>query len=397
MAKVNLDLVKCLIICNDQSSARNIKTVIFKAGINSHNLWMDDDPNYCLDILKRESIELVIVNWLDDPQVKENILRIIYAASALNPYKILFIVQQLDHIDKKYVKKFPLLEYVTVPYDARVLIKLVRALMNSQSTNVEAVLGHIEFHLQTENYAAAIAVAEDFIKANPRDASGPFYLGKACAAKGETVQATRLFEQALALDSEHILVKEKLAELYLVQGQNSKAEAILLNLPVFGDQEVKRNIALGKIFMAKGDLASAKQFLAEALAADAGSPDVEEFHGMYYFQTGDIEKAKALFGEHGTESNKLAKNFNNMAINHIKKGQFATGIKVYQNAIRVMPDQSKHHLLYFNIGMALLRCKKGQQAAQYFEKALQFDPDYEKAKKYLQQIRERSGPKPQPS
>ncbi len=380
------DFKKALIMSNDHSSAKSLKHIVLRSGIDESNLWMDDDPNYFMDIVEKEKITLIVIDWHNEPKVKEKIYQLLAEADVVYNFKVFILVKDLENVDKKYLKRFSVVSYMKIPYDTRALSRQLHDILTTTATSDMEVFSHIVFHMEQDHLEEAKELCVDFIKANEYKPAGPFFLGKVLVKMKRQQEAINQFKKAIKMDPNYVAAKESLAQVYIDMAQPEQARMLLKDLPVFGEKATAKNVKMGQICLAQGNLHEAKKYLEEALANDAGAPEVAEFHGLIAFQGGDVAKAKTLL-KNSSHTKSLASHFNKLAISHIKSQRFEEGIKVYKDAMEVMPDKSKHHLLYFNIGMAYLRWKKPFDAEGNFIKALDLNPKYEKAKEYIEKIK----------
>jgi len=375
---------KALIISNQHSEAKIVKECMVRFGIDPHNIWVDNDPDYFMDILSYEEIKYIVIDWQEDDAIKEKILNLIAEMDIVNQYRIIIMDRDKTDLDIKFLEKLTVAEFLDSPCSPKIFKIVMKELADIQPEMDNEIFKHLDFHLEMQDYEDASKVCHKFIEKYPNNEVGAIYMGKIYLAWGKTDKAISMLNKALRINSENTEAKELLGSAYMEKDDHRMASIYLKDLSFFGQKDADRLINMSKISLAKGDTEEAEKYLKDA-SAISSSGNVEELEGLVKFQKGDIEGAKKCL-QKSEEGTALARYFNKLAIQKIRIKQYKKGIKIYSDALRVMPDKDKHHVLYFNIGMAYLRWHKEDHAQKYFEKVLSINPKHSKAQHYLNEI-----------
>ena len=78
--------------------------------------------------------------------------------------------------------------------------------------------------------------------------------------------------------------------------------------------------------------------------------------------------------------------FNNAAVVAVKAGKFKEAIKLYETALKSLKTDKLKHIIYYNLGLSHRRDGNIPEATKMMKRAIKYKPDYEKAKKQLEQL-----------
>jgi len=126
---------------------------------------------------------------------------------------------------------------------------------------------------------------------------------------------------------------------------------------------------MGRVYKLMGDLVKAEEYM--RLAAEI------------YMDTDKIGAAEEVLHEileSGTNSLNV---FNTLGVLYRKKGDPQSALSHYKKALKVHPDEP---YIYYNIGRLHLDMKETEKAKEFFQKALEKDPDFEEAKQVIKAI-----------
>ena len=191
-------------------------------------------------------------------------------------------------------------------------------------------------------------------------------------------KAQKCLDDALRSSPENSKALQIQARLYSRQGKHEEAIKLLEGLVDRSPKNLTNRIKLGSAYVDADRLEDAKRMFNGVLDRDPGSQDCKDGLAMVAFKEGDLGLAEQLIAE--TENgNELARVFNNMAISQVAKGEFDYGIVTYQNAMKLLADKARLHLLHYNLGLALR--KKGDLTESLVALARSYtaDPSFEKA------------------
>jgi Tfp pilus assembly protein PilF/DNA-binding NarL/FixJ family response regulator len=197
--------------------------------------------------------------------------------------------------------------------------------------------------------------------------------------KGELDEAERLASALIRENPQDVRAMNLLSRVYLKQKRFDRATQILSQADFLSPQNPERLVMIGDLFYEKGEVDLAETKYEDALDIDPDSKAAHNGLGMVHFSRGDAEKALECFRRCLSED-ETASFFNNAAVLAIKSKKTLEALKLYETALRSLQTGKLAHLIFFNIALAFLRIDEKQQAIKSLETALQYDPQYQKAR-----------------
>lgn len=168
------------------------------------------------------------------------------------------------------------------------------------------------------------------------------------------------------------------AKLLSRQGKHAEAILILEKMVSNSPKNLGTKVSLGTAYMEGQRLDDAKRIFDEVIGIDGGNQDCKDQLATIAVQEGNFGLAEQLIAE--TENgNELARAFNNLAISQVAKGDFDKGVTTYSNAMRMLADKARLHLLHYNLGLAYRKKGSLEESFQEFSKSYLAEPTYEKA------------------
>lgn len=258
-------------------------------------------------------------------------------------------------------------------------------------TELAAAYGEMgKLFVAAEYLDAAEACFVNARQLDSADMRWPYFLGHVYRLRNVPDKAAPLFEQALALQPNHVPSLVWLAEMHLAQNEPEKAEPLLLKAQSLEPDGGAVLYGLGRVALAKQDHAQAVKRLEGALAA---SPKATRIHyplAMAYRGLGDRKKAEEhlrLRGEGEAPPNdpligELAGLLQNSAAYELRGGEainerrWSEAVTNLRKAIELSPDNAFTRL---NLGTSLYMLGDSPGALEQFQAAVRLSPDLAKA------------------
>jgi tetratricopeptide (TPR) repeat protein len=138
-------------------------------------------------------------------------------------------------------------------------------------------------------------ILTELASTHPSSASVRTQLGVVLALKGERAAAIRQFEEALALDPDHLEATSELISLDLTERQFGRATGRALARVARTPRDSEALLLAGKTYRATGDAESAEQFMRRAIDADSGNLGAYESLGSLYLAARRLPEAQTEF------------------------------------------------------------------------------------------------------
>lgn len=242
-----------------------------------------------------------------------------------------------------------------------------------------------------EAKAKAVDLLEKAVATQPTNALPVQKIGDAFLALGESEKAAKVYLQLLEdfpeLQSFRDVIREKLANIYLQNKDKKAAEEQLLAIVKDNPRRYPQAYYfLGALAMDQKEFIKAAEYFRRATVANP------EFEQAYYelaaaqmsmddtaeaLRTLDLTRKKfspSFFSEYLTARAYARQKDYKAAIQHL------TTAEVIASAT---DSRRLNHLFYYEMGATYERNKDFEQAARYFERALQLQPDFAEVMNYL--------------
>jgi tetratricopeptide (TPR) repeat protein len=255
-----------------------------------------------------------------------------------------------------------------IPEDAKELSKLIDA----NPENAENYYLRARVYFNQKYLDRALADIEDAIRYNPQFPLYYFYKGKILYAMNRTLEASKAYEQAIALDGKYEEAQMRLAELYFVTKEHEKSVNLLNTV----------------------------------IAANPQNPDAQFFKAMNQKETGDTARAVASFQKaldldptyydaavqlgllFASKKDRLALEYFNAALRiqpkseevYFARAYFYQLQKEYKKALmdyrKVIDINPSSYTAYYNVGVINFDAVKMDEALRSFDICVRMNPDY---------------------
>jgi tetratricopeptide (TPR) repeat protein len=317
--------------------------------------------------------------------------------------------------------------------------KMTAALASGSETAAARAAAYGEMgklFIATEFYEAAERALQNAAALAPADMRWPYYRGHVARLSNDPARAAGLFEQALALQPDHVPSLVWLAEMHLAQSQAARAKPLLLRARSLEPREAAVMYGLGRVALEERDFAAAVKELEAALEAVPSATRVQYPLAMAYRGLGNTAQAEAhlklrgettlppadgLMGEIGgllrnaaayetrgaqaidarrwpdavrelRQAVAIAPNNGftrlNLGTALYMTGDSGAALEQYQAAVRLQPGLAKAH---FAIGTVLETRRQDRDAIEAFTAAVRADPGYVEAHFSLANALRRTG------
>jgi tetratricopeptide (TPR) repeat protein len=173
--------------------------------------------------------------------------------------------------------------------------RLLDSVLAKEPNNSQVIVLKGEWLLSEKKLDEALAQAQKAVKASPRFAPAHYLLGTALAARNDTTNALKAFNDVLAINPRAFLAQLALAEMNLSLGRLDVALD-------FAEQAVKTEprsgaarFILAKALFANGALERAQTELQLVADAGPGFPAVQSLMGQIRMRRGDADPARRAF------------------------------------------------------------------------------------------------------
>jgi tetratricopeptide (TPR) repeat protein len=334
-----------------------------------------------IDQAKATKFDFFVASWDLEPMSGMVLMQNLKEMHRYKHVPYLLFSELLGEEDLGLANDFGISNWIIKPFEKDKILEKLRGML-AQESNLDSTqksLRKIEDWIQEGKVNEALKLLTPLF-----DKKGPHLLraytlnGDLWSRTEKVDKAETSYKNALKIDENCGPAMTGLGKLYIRLKRFDEGLSLLEKLHEKSPRNLMRMVNLGGAYLENGDEARAEGMFKKIQSLDGDNADAKAGSGKIEFGRGNFDNAARLFRESG-KGEELASYFNTMAISRVSKGAFDEGVQVYRNAMKVLPDRSKYHLLEFNIGLALRKARKLGEATDAFARSLRENPAYEKA------------------
>jgi Tfp pilus assembly protein PilF len=230
-----------------------------------------------------------------------------------------------------------------------------------------------DFLVARSQAAHAMTLVQQYVSANPNDASGHQILGTQYFGAKNYSAAQAEFERAIQLDPNNMQAYLRLGKVFEVTGQSDTEIAQYQKALKLQPKLAPLATMVGNLYLEKGDFETARKYYDQALSADPNFPiananmawvDAQEDKNLDV-ALGMAQKAKSLMPEVPSITDTLGWVM-------YKRGSYSSAVPLLQECVQKSPDSPKFR---FHLGMSLLAAGQKARGKEQLETALRMNLD----------------------
>jgi tetratricopeptide (TPR) repeat protein len=350
--------------------------------------WTDAKVAVCqqgydaIDQAKATKFDFFVASWDLQPMSGMVLMQNLKEMHRYKHAPYLLFSEVLGEDDLSLANDFGITNYIIKPFEKDKVLEKLRGMIAAEA-NLDATqrsLRKIEDWIQEGKVNEALKLVTPLLDKKGVHLLRAYTLnGDLWSRTEKSDKAESSYKSALKIDENYAPALTGLGKLYVRLKRFDEGLPLLEKLHDVSPRNLMRMVNLGGAYLESGDEGKAEAMYRKVQALDDTNVESQSGLGKIEFGKGNFDNAARLFRESG-KGEELASYFNTMAISRVSKGAFDEGVQVYRNAMKVLPDRSKFHLLEFNIGLALRKGKKMGEAVNAFARSLKESPAYEKAR-----------------
>jgi tetratricopeptide (TPR) repeat protein len=245
--------------------------------------------------------------------------------------------------------------------------------------SVELKLRDIETLVADKQFKVALHALKDLLGSGVASARAHTLLGEIHYGIDELDKAEKALDHALADKQNYTPAMQMIAKVYSKTERHDKAITMLVQMVDASQNNITTLLGLGSAYNEANQLDKAKETLNRVKSLDPENKAADEELGKIAFKEGNMALAEQLLAE--TENaEELGRFFNNLAIGLVNKDKYDEGIRTYEAAMNILrgKDNSKLHLLEYNLGVAYRKQGSYQKALNLLAKCYFENPSFRK-------------------
>ena len=237
----------------------------------------------------------------------------------------------------------------------------------------------IRSHFQTSYWRNSEALWRHTIDVTSRNYIADNNLAGTLEERGQLNEAIAYYKEALEIKPDVAQVQSNLGNALLREGQVEEAIGHLERALQIDPAYPEAYNHMGSALMRKGQAGEAIGYYQKAVQLNSSYADAYNNLGVAFLRNGQVGEAIAHYKKAVAINPESAEMQYNLGNALARKGEWADAIACYQAALTTERDAVKAAKVRNNLGAALEKLGKSDEALEQFSKALQINADYPEA------------------
>jgi CheY-like chemotaxis protein len=320
------------------------------------------------DMASNHSYDFIILDWkLSSDLHGVGLLNRFRQSKEYQSTPILVISGYLKKEDFALMEEFPFTGHVEKPYRSIFIVKRIKDLYDEafwfREKNISLVSASKRLSDKPDRFLEVVLAA---CKDSPRPQIIAMAGAKILRERGHLDEALLLIKTYQAKHIDSVMLLGEMGEIYIEMGELDKATKFLDAAVMRSPQNLDRLCDLGGIHLQELDPGDARSNSGLHLAENVND----------FFQVTNPTSIPSSF----------AGLLNVVGITLVRRGEIDQGLKHYVSALSYVQSNMDRAKLAFNLALGYLRDVNPEEAKVWFEKSLNLEPEYEKARKYLSKL-----------
>lgn len=367
-----------VLIADDMPNMRRtLRNMLKQMGVEM--ILEADDGTSALQTLRANAgCKFALLDWNMPRMNGLNAAKEIRADESIQDTPILLVTAEMEQHLVAQAGEVGVNGYIIKPFILKTLQGKIQNIIDARENPPDYIklLKEGEELVKRGQFRDALALFEQ-VKALKESARIHVQIGETFELLGEFEKAHASYATAITQNGKFLKAYVKAADLQLKQGNDDEALELLLKATVISPSNAERHIAIGKVYLSKGNESKAHHAFSAAIRYEPiRSTEIAE----ELLRLGNAELAEQYFRQSLLKHVDTINIYNRLGIALRRQGKWKEAIREYEIALTVDPRDGG---LYFNMAKSYLEGEDKRQAEKYFKKALQLSPDLTAAKEEL--------------
>ncbi len=379
-----LEKEKPILIVDDIQPSRETIINILRV-LGYENFLEATNGKEAQEILKEEKdIQLIICDWKMPVMSGLELLKWVRSNNQTEDIPFLFVTSKGEKEDIAIAAEEGVTGYIVKPIDIDVFVEKLEDIDKQKRSQKEIkdFLERLAKFIKAGDLENAEKELEQFLLKNTKPKPNVLVEAAALFSLVDDDKANHLIDEALKENSLYIKGWLEKAKIYEKNKNYNSALECLKKAYDINPNSSKTMFRMGRIYLFLQEINKAKNFFLMALKADPNNDQLKQDIWNSYLELDLVDEVLKDF-EHILFDKLTVETLNNLAVSLRKRGKTKEAIKAYRQALKKEPDNEKIH---YNIAVAYLDTKRNDLAIQHLEKAVEINPEFDRAAKLLGKI-----------
>ena len=302
---------------------------------------------------------------------------------SLNNVAIIVLTEEVDKSVLIYLHELGADNFITKPLSMNTIIEKLANTIKPPG-KLAKLIGRAKEYIEKEKYQEALQLVEEILEIKLSSPAALMVRGDAYKALGENEKAIQAYDSAHQSERMYLEPIKKLFDLYTQVGDKEQQKTQLKKLDKLSPLNLERKMNIGELELTTGDEEEAEKYFQDALKATkkeakdkVSSMAVEIAERMMQYNPEMAEEyfRVALDFRKDSLDKKDIKTFNRLGIALRKQKKPKEAIQEYLRALKYVPEDEN---IYYNMAMAYLEDKNYEMANTSIKKAVKINNDFYK-------------------
>ena len=380
MAKIDIELA---FIYSKRAEVRDvIRQALKSRGMETANIHNVLDEKEILAAVEKTEFSYLIIDWEVGAESVQKVLSANRKSFSLESHPSYLLAAQEDEQILAIAREFHISFCTIGEINADTIRDQIDGLMSQyrRLSPVRQVLLTVEALRrdgQEDKAHDTLVKLQEKSPENPRIA---VELAESYFQRGEESQAEELLKPHLSSEPPYARIKHLYARCRLKKNDYNGAIASLKGAQLISPYNTERLLEMGDLFLELDRVDEAIESYNDILnfAPEMKSAKLGKSKGMLL--AGEVNEALGILRECAS-NRELSSVFNTAAIIATKQEKYDVGFGLYKKALQLLAkDKTLSSRILFNMGIGFVKFGEGEKGKTCFSKALELDPEFEKAK-----------------
>lgn len=303
----------------------------------------------------------------------------------------LFLADKIGH-DYIYTLQELEINYVLVkPFTVDRILEKMEFILKTESSlsEFEQEYRNAKSALSNNMTDMAYELVKDLLEKDPGNQAAMILMADIKCIQKKLDQAGDIYSDLCHRFPDSVPVKAKFAKWLMLNNRYEDAAHCLNDLVELNPFHISVLENAGLSNFEIGEYGKAKKYTEQLKAIDEDNEIASQVAGKVAFQEGRIEDS---IGELASSMNsqEIINYINDSAIAFAKEKKFDKAIQTFNDSLEHIQENAFCYIIYFNLGLVYMKCGQTDSARVSFIKAIELNPDYEKAKVALRKVMSQS-------
>lgn len=363
----------------DDAAANVLFFEVLLGELGKSQIFTADNGTTGLQMADQHRAEFVIQAWEMEPMSGAVFIQKLRNISGCRNIPSLIYSKKMREGDLRLIKELGIENCLGMPFDKVKAGELITSMMSAEEglTKQERKLRKIEELMEEGKLTGALQMFDTSLNIKAYRSRSKTMLAEIYVRIGKPDRAEKVIQEVLQ-EEDYPPAHQTLANIYSLTGRHKEAIDLLESISKKSPSNLTALLNLGNAYIDADRTSDAKKVLGKISDLDDDNSHAREGLAKIACKEGDWDQAASLL-QATTNGDSMARFCNNLAISYVNNQHFEKGIQTYENAIKILGNKAKLHLLKYNLGLAYRKMGDFQKGFKTLSECFLLEPKFDKS------------------